>query len=892
MTNANGNNLDFSVIMAVYNVEDYLGEAIDSLINQTLSFEENIELILVDDGSPDNSLEICHEYQRRYPNNIIVLPKENGGVSTARNLGLKHATGKYINFMDSDDLISPNTFKEAKDFFTKHSADDYDVITFPVEFFESHEGPHYLNYKFTESESDFADLNENPDYFLGLVTSSFFKREAIGDLEFDTALIHFEDGVFVNKILMRKMKYGLMKDSVYYYRKRFAPQATNTSLLKKEFYTDRFKNAYMVLINESIDSFGHVKKFLQNLFVYDLRWILDTDDFDEVIHNVFDNEDDINEFYEYFDKILSYIETDVILGHRVVPEFVKTFLAYYKNKDFHIETEEGKVFLKSNGYVLNSLHERNIWMDIVDLRDGYLNLSGAYASDCDNRFIRVEAIKESNGEKTIYESKSYDYWNTARRNREIFSIPWRFFYNFDLRIPIGRDEISKISLKLIYEEGNSKVAMDGNFKFRYYAELSKQNFYSVRGNQIILFKGNSFYIENYSFKKMLKYESVVIYHLLQNINALSLKAVFYRLIYLILFIFMKNRKIWIFMDRQDGAGDNATHLFNHVRDYDDGIDKYFTINKDSKDYKLLKNECGRKIVPFRSFKHKILYLFADKIISSHPDKPVLNPFYSGDNLKLYTGLCTAGVYFLQHGVPLYDMSNWLRRYDHNISLLLAVSDLEHDYWLKYYNFDEDIIQILGYPRFDYLTNENRKKSIVILFTWRRFIQSEEILLNSEYYDRINSLINNERLIEKAKEKGYEIVLKMHPNAVEYIDSFEKDDYVKFDTESRYHDIICDSSLMITDYSSVVFDFAYLKKPIIYYHYGDDHHFDLDTGFIDLENEGFGDVIADKDDLIDKIIHYIDNDCTMEDEYRDNVDRFFKYTDKSNSKRVYDWIREH
>ena len=148
MTNANGNNLDFSVIMAVYNVEDYLGEAIDSLINQTLSFEENIELILVDDGSPDNSLEICHEYQRRYPNNIIVLPKENGGVSTARNLGLKHATGKYINFMDSDDLISPNTFKEAKDFFTKHSADDYDVITFPVEFFESHEGPHYLNYKF------------------------------------------------------------------------------------------------------------------------------------------------------------------------------------------------------------------------------------------------------------------------------------------------------------------------------------------------------------------------------------------------------------------------------------------------------------------------------------------------------------------------------------------------------------------------------------------------------------------------------------------------------------------------------------------------------------------------------------------------------------------------
>ena len=89
MSNKEETNFNFSVVMAVYNVGYYLKEAIDSLINQTLSFEENIQLILVDDGSLDNSLEIAQAYQEKYPKNIIVLSKENGGVSSARNLGLK-----------------------------------------------------------------------------------------------------------------------------------------------------------------------------------------------------------------------------------------------------------------------------------------------------------------------------------------------------------------------------------------------------------------------------------------------------------------------------------------------------------------------------------------------------------------------------------------------------------------------------------------------------------------------------------------------------------------------------------------------------------------------------------------------------------------------------------
>ena len=116
----NLNHFTFSVVMAVYNVESFLEDAIESLINQTIGFEEHIELILINDGSKDNSEAIALEYQSKYPNNIRVLSKENGGVASARNLGLKYVTGDYVNFMDSDDKISPESFDSVYKFFLNH----------------------------------------------------------------------------------------------------------------------------------------------------------------------------------------------------------------------------------------------------------------------------------------------------------------------------------------------------------------------------------------------------------------------------------------------------------------------------------------------------------------------------------------------------------------------------------------------------------------------------------------------------------------------------------------------------------------------------------------------------------------------------------------------------
>ena len=137
---------EFSVVMAVYNVEPFLKEAVESLIVQDFGFEK-IQLIMVDDGSIDGSGAICDEYAEQYPENILVVHKENGGVASARNAGLPYVKGKYINFLDSDDRLALGTMRKVANFFDLHN-EETDVVALPLFYFDGASGQHKLNYKF------------------------------------------------------------------------------------------------------------------------------------------------------------------------------------------------------------------------------------------------------------------------------------------------------------------------------------------------------------------------------------------------------------------------------------------------------------------------------------------------------------------------------------------------------------------------------------------------------------------------------------------------------------------------------------------------------------------------------------------------------------------------
>ena len=207
-----------------------------------------------------------------------------------------------------------------------------------------------------------------------------------------------------------------------------------------------------------------------------------------------------------------------------------------------------------------------------------------------------------------------------------------------------------------------------------------------------------------------------------------------------------------------------------------------------------------------------------------------------------------------------------------------------------YNYNEKIIQTLGFPRFDNLTKKDKlSRQIVIMPSWREdlYEMTENYIKNSEYFKHINSLINNEKLIEICKNHDYKLIFKPHPFVYEFIDLFDTNDYIIIDKNSTYQDLFKNSDLLITDYSSVAFDFAYMLKPVIYYQYGHDYNFE--EGYFKYKTRGFGEVIEKEDKLIDVIKEYIENNCEMKEEYIKRVDSFYRYNDKNNCRRVYDAI---
>ncbi|WP_405269126.1 CDP-glycerol glycerophosphotransferase family protein [Methanobrevibacter sp.] len=881
----------FSVVMACFNCEDYLDETINSLINQTLSFEENIQLILVDDGSTDDTAKICRKYIESYPNNITYIYQENQGQGAARNLGLKYVAGKYVNFLDSDDKFSADSFQLVYEFFKNNEA-DIDFVTVPIFFFDNEEGHHPLNYKFTDDR--IVNLFEDWDYPQLHANASFFKSNLFDKYQFATNLVSSEDALMINKILIDNPVYGLVSNAKYFYRKRDNNSSTlDSALYKKEFYLNRLNGYFKELINYSLEKYGEVKKFIQYLTVYDIQWMFRIQNIGEILSN-----DEITEAYAVIKDILSYLDDEVILSLREDNVNIVHHLLALKYSDVDVDSNgdvscsdihsdyDGEIArVYSADKEIDQLDIHKIWIDIIEIKENTLYLSGYLMSFFNDKDIEIEIVRTTDGNKEVYPAKRVYYKNTAKK---FLGCTIEDRYNFDAEIPINENCTIEIFTRFTGKNSNQNSIWQLSVDFSYYARLSTLSNYSVYKSYFLELKGKTFHIVSYNYLKMLKSEIPVLLRVLKRREEYWDSILLIRTLYLLMYPIYKNKRIWLFMDKVENADDNAEHLYKYAMNKEDGIKKYFTVSKDSKDFKRLGNIPN--LLAFDSVKHRLIYLLAEKIISSHPDEEILNPFIN-KNEKSYSGLNNADKIFLQHGVTKDNVSSWLYKYEKNLKLIVTVSDEEKKSFLDPgYNYDEEIIQVLGFPRFDNLSKAKEcSNTIVIMPSWRKKLlyHSDEYIIESEFFKRINSLINNEKLIGICKKYGYNIIFKPHPRVYEYIELFETNDYVDIDEDSTYQELFKNSDLMITDYSSVAFDFSYMEKPVIYYQYGDDYNFE--EGYFKYETMGFGEVVESEEDLVNTVGEYLDNGCKMKDEYKKRVNSFYKYNDKNNCERVYNAI---
>ena len=207
-----------SIVVPVYNTSVYLPKCLDSLLNQTYP---NIEIIVVNDGSTDNSAEVCNQYAKNHPNKIIVQHTVNRGLSAARNRGIDIAKGDYIGFVDSDDWCEPDMFQYLYDIIEEHHANmsscgiledfgDTKIITRESGHKSSNDCPGILR-----------EILVNPSV-CGYAWNKLFKRSSIGTLRFDEQLMSCEDLDFCVKFALMNKTAVYGESKLYHYRQHNA----------------------------------------------------------------------------------------------------------------------------------------------------------------------------------------------------------------------------------------------------------------------------------------------------------------------------------------------------------------------------------------------------------------------------------------------------------------------------------------------------------------------------------------------------------------------------------------------------------------------------------------------------------------------------------------------
>lgn len=364
----------------------------------------------------------------------------------------------------------------------------------------------------------------------------------------------------------------------------------------------------------------------------------------------------------------------------------------------------------------------------------------------------------------------------------------------------------------------------------------------------------------------------------------------------------KYKDSWIICERGTEAKDNGYKLFKYLRENYKEQKVYYIIDKTYlNDYKRV--EKLGNIIQYGSFEHKMAFLISNRLISTHIG--TICPWSYRLYKKLFDLRNKKKFIRLGHGIIKDDLSINLNKNTTKIDLFITSSDRERYEVINRYGYSEEEVVCTGLARFDDLYEHKSKKYILFMPTWRRniakakifnpAIDEEKLFLESQYYKTMKSILNNKNLKSILEEYNYKLIFYPHYEMQKYLKYFDNDLLIDI-ADKDYNDVqdlLKESKLLITDYSSVFFDFAYMMKPIIYYQFDRDDFFSnhYKKGYFDYIKDGFGDVIECEDELICKILYYIKNNFEVEERYKNNVGKFFKYRDKSNCNRIINAIKQ-
>ena len=655
---------------------------------------------------------------------------------------------------------------------------------------------------------------------------------------------------------------------------------------------------------------------LQFYALYSIRCRLDANKDNRNKHVL--SEEEIDEYLDKIKEMLSYIDDDVILNvskhtmHSTSLYFNRMLLRIkgdiseeytYSGYNEENELEEFETLhLKMNGidiYNLSKMRINYLFMDRVMKEDGeHLEIDGTIPDFYDRD--KVEIFYNLNGKE--YPVK----WNDRYTLTKYFGRSSFKRYSFHASIPFERK--GKLSFIIRYDGRDNVIVPEYKSHTSRLTNYPKYSYWKT-GKYLLRHKKYHISISKYNFVKIFFLEQLIWFQLLKSFNKHKYKFMLLRMGYFVTRPFYKKKHIWMYFDKIYKGGDSAEYLYKYAEKMTASSGKKITnlylVDGSVPDYKRLKNE-GYEPLVRKSIKHRLAFLNAEMMIVSNSTVFAFNDYYM-ENSRYIRGIVDFHVVCVQHGLSVQKIAVAQNRLRDNTRRYYLASKYEMDNLLRpVYDYDGyDALRLTGVPRYDGLVN-NDKKQILISPTWRmqsaRAVTKNEGVARdyntsfkeTEYFKVYNSLINNKRLIEAAEKYGYKIKYVLHPIVSPQAADFDTNPYVEIipsTGDMSYEKLFCESSLMVTDFSGVQFDFAYMRKPLVYLHHEDlDAHYE--EGSFIYETMAFGEIAKNSEQLIDILAEYMENGCVMKEMYRKRADDFFMYSDHNNCHRIYEDLMDY
>ncbi|MCM2138021.1 bifunctional glycosyltransferase/CDP-glycerol:glycerophosphate glycerophosphotransferase [Vagococcus fluvialis] len=762
---ASQNKPKISIITPMYNVADFIESQISSLVQQTL---EEIEIILIDDGSTDQTLERVTTLGKKYPEKITVISKTNGGASSARNVGLNHFKGDYVFFADADDIVPKDSLENLYKAAIKHQSDITTGRSLSFNSVNSWYIPGHYNSGLMNPGVKHITTNPELLYSLG-PASKLFKREIIEDLRMPTDIEIGEDQPFILEALLRSQKIYTIDKIVYNYRSREADEASLSQILRVD----------------PVRTFRNISKSLKlGLSLFD-KYIEN-----ELLRNKIEN--------EYFNRV-------------VRADLWPAIIEGLKERN----GENQKIIFNQLNEMQNFFPKRLFGENLFYFQIIVLEFIERFT------FIQDEA-------KASYVTLMKDTMNRLEPSVVAFLE--------------GNERLTEVPLKMKAVRKSIKTNSSQPI-FIYLVKRKTKKFGAQLVNKIRII-----------FRKAKTVSSGI-------------------LLRRILFPYYKTKKQTenvLFLTNKDAelAG-SFMPIYQEIRAQHPEIPIKCYFKKNKRNFgemkQLLKDVATAKVIFLDDYYRQLYGLQTAK------ETEVVQVWHAAGAFKKF-GFSSIGS--LDSNTPEFET-----RAHQNYTKVICSSEEIRPFYGEAFNVKEENVLALGTPRADKLFDESYREMIrrdffgkhpeiggrkVITYapTFRGGAKERQKFINQFDIRRFRNMFSDE----------YILVVKMHPSVKNgiYIYKDLSQDVLNL-SNMDMNDLLLCTDILITDYSSVIFDYSILKKPMIFYAYDLEDYMAERSFYYDYESFVPGPIVRNNDELLKAVRDIEEVDLNQVEEFSN---RFF------------------